>query len=148
MPGANNDVERSLVATLAGARAAAAPVRHAADSRSATRFGCMLASSASAPCWWWKARQAGRGIFASATLLMRLKVAGQQSWLRPTRPRPFMTPNPETGTATTRSPSLCTSMDGGGYRHLPITKGGKVTGIISVRDILRYITDDLLRAEA
>ena len=35
-------------------------------------------------------------------------------------------------------------MDVGGYRHMPVMTEGKVTGIISVRDILRDITEDLM----
>ncbi len=31
-------------------------------------------------------------------------------------------------------------MDVGGYRHIPVLRDGRVTGIISVRDILNYIT--------
>ena len=31
-------------------------------------------------------------------------------------------------------------MDVGGYRHLPVLKDGKPTGVISVRDMLRHIT--------
>ena len=35
-------------------------------------------------------------------------------------------------------------MDVGGYRHMPVMDGGSVVGIVSVRDILRYITEDLM----
>jgi CBS domain-containing protein len=31
-------------------------------------------------------------------------------------------------------------MDSGGYRHLPVVRGGQVLGVISVRDMLRHIT--------
>ena len=34
-------------------------------------------------------------------------------------------------------------MDIGGYRHIPVLTDGKPTGVISVRDILRYIAEDL-----
>ena len=34
-------------------------------------------------------------------------------------------------------------MDLGGYRHLPVLSEGRVTGIISVRDILNHITKAL-----
>ena len=30
-------------------------------------------------------------------------------------------------------------MDGGGYRHLPITAAGKPVGMVSVRDMLRHL---------
>jgi CBS domain-containing protein len=31
-------------------------------------------------------------------------------------------------------------MDVGGYRHLPVVENGVPTGIISVRDLIRHIT--------
>ena len=31
-------------------------------------------------------------------------------------------------------------MDVGGYRHLPVVENGKPVDIVSVRDMLRYIT--------
>ncbi len=38
-------------------------------------------------------------------------------------------------------------MDLGGFRHVPITDGDRITGVISVRDILRYLTDRLMAIE-
>jgi CBS domain-containing protein len=39
-------------------------------------------------------------------------------------------------------------MDLGGFRHIPIVDAeGHPTGIISVRDILRYLTDKLDKSE-
>jgi CBS domain-containing protein len=32
-------------------------------------------------------------------------------------------------------------MNLGGYRHVPILFRGKLAGVISIRDILRYLTD-------
>ena len=32
-------------------------------------------------------------------------------------------------------------MNVGGYRHLPILFDGKLAGVISIRDILRYLTE-------
>ena len=32
-------------------------------------------------------------------------------------------------------------MNVGGYRHVPILFDGKLVGVISIRDILRYLTD-------
>ena len=31
-------------------------------------------------------------------------------------------------------------MDVGGYRHVPVVKGGQPLGMLSVRDMLRHIT--------
>ena len=35
-------------------------------------------------------------------------------------------------------------MDLGGYRHLPVTDEDKLCGIISIRDIMRYMTETIL----
>ena len=43
-----------------------------------------------------------------------------------------------------RSPSPCTRWTSAAIATFPSWSGGKVTGIISVRDILRYITEDLM----
>ena len=39
-------------------------------------------------------------------------------------------------------------MDLGGYRHLPVVGGaGELRGVISVRDILRYLTEKITISE-
>jgi len=30
----------------------------------------------------------------------------------------------------------------GGFRHLPVATGGKVVGIISIRDLIKVVLDD------
>ena len=52
----------------------------------------------------------------------------------------FMTPAPETIRAQDSIAYALHAMDLGGYRHLPvINEEGQPTGIISVRDILRFL---------
>jgi CBS domain-containing protein len=54
--------------------------------------------------------------------------------------QPFMTSEPETlGPDDTLAVALH-KMDVGGYRHLPVVENGVPTGIISVRDVIRHIT--------
>lgn len=53
----------------------------------------------------------------------------------------FMTPNPETVAPTDVLAYALGRMDAGGYRHLPVVQAGKPVGVISVRDILRHITE-------
>jgi CBS domain-containing protein len=53
----------------------------------------------------------------------------------------FMTPKPETVAPTDVLAYALSKMDAGGYRHLPVVQGGKPVGVISVRDILRHLTD-------
>jgi CBS domain-containing protein len=54
--------------------------------------------------------------------------------------RAFMTADPETVRPTDPLAFVLHKMDGGGYRHLPVSQGGRVLGMISVRDMLRHIT--------
>ena len=52
----------------------------------------------------------------------------------------FMTPNPETVTADDTLAFAVHKMDVGGYRHVPVLKNGRPSGVISSRDLLRHIT--------
>ena len=53
----------------------------------------------------------------------------------------FMTPAPETVAPTDVLAYALGKMDAGGYRHLPVVQAGKPVGVISVRDILRHLTE-------
>ena len=79
------------------------------------------------------------GIFSERDLLV--KVAG----LCPdyaTRPLgDFMTRRPETIRGNDSLAFALHKMDCGGYRHLPVVQDGRLLGMISVRDLLRHITD-------
>ena len=55
-----------------------------------------------------------------------------------------MTKSPDTITSDAPIAFALHKMDVGGYRHLPVMDGGRVVGIVSVRDIMRYITEDLM----
>jgi CBS domain-containing protein len=78
------------------------------------------------------------GIFSERDLLT--KVAGTEANYA-TRPvREYMTPNPVTVKQTDSLGFALHKMDVGGYRHLPVIKDGQVLGMISVRDMLRHIT--------
>ena len=80
-------------------------------------------------------------IFSERDALVRLNARAAELAGRPVRE--FMTPSPETVESDARIALAVHKMDVGGYRHLPVTTGDRITGVISVRDILRYITDDL-----
>ncbi|MBX3411763.1 MAG: CBS domain-containing protein [Pirellulales bacterium] len=82
------------------------------------------------------------GIFSERDALMRL--GANYAALTPRPIREFMTSNPETVTMTDRIAFALHKMDLGGYRHIPVLDNEKVVGVISVRDILRYISEDLL----
>ncbi len=83
---------------------------------------------------------AGRllGIFSERDLLT--KVAGIHQSYAELPVAQFMTPDPETVTATDTLAFAVHKMDIGGYRHLPILTDDRPSGVLSVRDMLRHIT--------
>jgi CBS domain-containing protein len=78
------------------------------------------------------------GIFSERDLLTR--VADPAMDYTDRLVRDFMTPNPETVRTTDTLAFVLHKMDGGGYRHLPVLEGGRLLGMVSVRDMLRHIT--------
>ena len=87
------------------------------------------------------------GIFSEHDALMRLGVEAQKMAQRPIRE--FMTPNPQTLLETAKIAFAVQRMDQGGYRHIPIVDAdGNPIAIVSVRDILRYLTEKILVADA
>ncbi len=78
------------------------------------------------------------GIFSERDALLRLNIEASQLAQRPIRD--FMTPQPEMLEADDKIAFALHRMDVGGYRHVPILTDGKLEGVISVRDILRYLT--------
>ena len=78
------------------------------------------------------------GIVSERDLLT--KVAGIHEPFAELPVKQFMTPDPETVTATDTLAFALHKMDVGGYRHLPVLKDGLPVGCISVRDMLRHIT--------
>ena len=85
------------------------------------------------------------GIFSERDALMRLNTDSSALSGRPVSE--FMTPSPETLEMDDKIAFALHKMDLGGYRHVPVTNAGNVVGVISVRDILRYVTEHHL-AEA
>jgi CBS domain-containing protein len=78
------------------------------------------------------------GVFSERDLLLR--VAGVHEDFAELPIKDFMTSNPETVTATDTLAFALHKMDVGGYRHLPVLKDGYPVGVVSVRDMLRHIT--------
>ena len=56
----------------------------------------------------------------------------------------FMTPNPVCLEEDSSIASALHAMSVGGYRHLPVVHDGKVVGIVSIKDVLRYLSQQLL----
>jgi CBS domain-containing protein len=67
------------------------------------------------------------------------KVAGQPG-LTELPAKDFMTPNPETVSPTDTVAFALGKMNLRGYRHLPVINDGKPVGMLSVRDVLKYVT--------
>ncbi len=79
-----------------------------------------------------------QGIFSERDLLT--KVAGLHESYADLPVLQFMTANPETVTAKDSLAFALHKMDVGGYRHMPVLSEGFPAGVISVRDMVRYIT--------
>jgi len=82
------------------------------------------------------------GIFSERDVLLKLNAAAQKMLTRPVSE--FMTKSVETLDIDDRIALALHKMDLGGYRHLPVTDDGKLVGIISIRDIMRYMTETIL----
>jgi CBS domain-containing protein len=58
-----------------------------------------------------------------------------------TRVREWMTPDPiTTGPETTPDEAARVMLDNG-FRHLPVVENGRPVGIVSIRDVLRWTTE-------
>ena len=55
-----------------------------------------------------------------------------------------MTPNPEFVNEDSTIAEALHLMSLGGYRHLPVMREGTLVGIVSIKDVLRYLKENLL----
>ena len=98
------------------------------------RIGCVVVVDGEQPV----------GIFSERDALRKLNTQAAEFAGRPVSE--FMTPNPQTLVADAKIAFAVQRMDLGGYRHLPIVgHRGELVGIISARDILRYLVDTMPR---
>ena len=79
------------------------------------------------------------GIFSERDALMKINTDAPRMMDRPISQ--FMTPSPVTLEANDKIAFALHKMNIGGYRHIPILFSGKLVGVISIRDILRYLTE-------
>jgi len=54
----------------------------------------------------------------------------------------WMTRHPDTIEPTDTTDHAASLMIHGGFRHLPVVDGGKVVGIVSIRDLMKVALDD------
>jgi CBS domain-containing protein len=79
------------------------------------------------------------GIFSERDALMKLNMDARQFMHRPISQ--FMTPDPVTLETNDKIAFAIHKLNVGGYRHLPILFCGNLAGVISIRDILRYLAE-------
>jgi CBS domain-containing protein len=79
------------------------------------------------------------GIFSERDVLMKMTDSGPDQSSRPVSD--YMTRNPETVRESDPLVLVLHKMHLGGYRHLPVLREGRVLGMISVRDVVRHVTD-------
>jgi CBS domain-containing protein len=84
------------------------------------------------------------GIFSERDALMKLNMDASKFFKRPISQ--FMTPDPVTLETNDKIAYALHKMNVGGYRHIPILFEGKLAGVISIRDILRYLTERIAAA--
>jgi 2-oxoglutarate ferredoxin oxidoreductase subunit beta len=112
------------------------PVREVLKLLADHRIGCVLVVEGGEPV----------GIFSERDALIKLNCeAGRLGDLPVSQ---FMTPNPESLELTAKVAFAVQRMDLGGYRHVPVVDGKKrLRGVISVRDILKYLTERMVAAD-
>ena len=80
-----------------------------------------------------------KGIFSERDVVKRIGSNIDEHGDKPVRE--FMTPNPGTLHPEDKVAFAVQRMDLGGYRHVPVVDSNdQLTGVISVRDILHYLT--------
>ena len=83
-----------------------------------------------------------RGIFTERDYLM--KIAGRESDLDSRPVSDFMTPNPKSVTDSELILRVIEMMNGGRFRHMIVKdKEGKLVGVISVRDLMVYLSENI-----
>lgn len=86
------------------------------------------------------------GVLTERDVLMKVDPVNPQLAGSPTRD--FMTPNPESVGSDASIAFALHKMDVGGYRHLPVVDGqDRPTGVVSVRDILAFLTQEYALTE-
>ena len=84
------------------------------------------------------------GIFSERDALLRLNVDAQALGHEPVSK--YMTAPVESLGLDDRIVFALHKMDIGGFRHIPVLEDGQPRGVISIRDILRYMTTTILTA--
>lgn len=81
------------------------------------------------------------GILSEVDLL--LKIPDPSAGLEGIKVSQLMTRNPESVDETATIAEAIHRMSVGGYRHLPVMRRGAIVGILSIKDVLRYLRQHL-----
>jgi len=79
------------------------------------------------------------GIFTERDLL---RAVADRVHSSEARIREWMTSEPITVTPETSAEEAAQTMLDNGFRHLPVVEGDRAIGIVSIRDVARWITED------
>lgn len=80
------------------------------------------------------------GIFTERDYARKIILQGKSS--KETLIRDVMTVNPQTITADEKIDHCMNLMTNNHFRHLPVVENGKVLGMISIGDLVKFIIDD------
>ncbi len=80
------------------------------------------------------------GIFTERDVLTRVVAADKNPLI--TCVSEVMTPNPVTISSATTVSEVLDEHSGKHYRHLPVVDSGRIVGMISCRDVLRWMASD------
>jgi CBS domain-containing protein len=105
-----------------------ASVAHAVDTMNQLNIGCVLVGSLDRVA----------GIFTERDLLFGIGEKYEEAKERPVAD--FMTPDPEMLDADTPLLHVLNRMAAGGFRHIPVTRAGRLVGIVSLRDLLGLVS--------
>ena len=109
------------------------------------RIGCVLVGDPSTSPLAKGGPRGVEGIFSERDVLMKISEDTESRLEHPVRE--FMTAEPETVGIDDNIVFALHKMDVGDYRHLPVTEGDQVAGIISVRDILKLLVEEVAVAD-
>ena len=77
------------------------------------------------------------GVLSVRDIVARVGPDYRQKLTRPVRE--FMTPRPETLPPDAPISFALNRMDVGGYRHVPVVQNDRLLGVVSSRDVIRYL---------
>lgn len=81
------------------------------------------------------------GILTEVDLLLKVPGTGQDLTHIPVST--VLTPNPETIEESASIADALHRMSSGGYRHIPVLQKGSLVGVLSIKDVIRYLAERL-----